>query len=256
MLLLLSKLVAFLLKPLTWVLILLLCAILGRKAGRKKLALYSSLIILLLFSNSFLFNLVVRGWEIDGADPAKIADSSSVGILLGGYSMLETYAQAGRYQLDERGDRLATALWLYRMGKVRKILLSGGSGRIAGPKISESPKVKAFIRDLGIPAGDIIVEGDSRNTHENAQLSAKMLKQNGLAQRPLLITSAWHMRRALGCFKAQGIDPIPVCSDFMGKRYDNPLAMLLLPSARVFFRWEIILKEIAGYAFYYAFGYI
>ena len=68
----------------------------------------------------------------------------------------------------------------------------------------------AVLADLGVPDGGLIVEDKSRNTYENAVYSANIVAPTP-DQKWLLVTSAWHMPRAIGCFRKAGwnIDPAP-----------------------------------------------
>jgi uncharacterized SAM-binding protein YcdF (DUF218 family) len=66
---------------------------------------------------------------------------------------------------------------------------------------------------MGVPASAIWQQGESHNTHEDALFSAKILKEKNV-QRILLVTSAWHMPRAVKQFQAQGLDVIPLPTDY------------------------------------------
>ena len=104
-------------------------------------------------------------------------------------------------------DRLIQAIALYHNGKVRKILLSGGSGYISFPEWRESVYLAEVLEQSCIPDSSIIIEKNSRNTRENAVESAKILGNGKYGQRFLLITSGTHMKRSLACFKKAGLIP-------------------------------------------------
>jgi uncharacterized SAM-binding protein YcdF (DUF218 family) len=61
---------------------------------------------------------------------------------------------------------------------------------------------------LGIPASRIVVQTESRNTHEEAALDVQMLTPLNIS-RVILVTSEIHMRRSLGTFRAEGLAAIP-----------------------------------------------
>jgi uncharacterized SAM-binding protein YcdF (DUF218 family) len=61
---------------------------------------------------------------------------------------------------------------------------------------------------LGVKQSDILVEAESRNTHENAKLTAEMLHARDIRE-VVLVTSAAHIPRAVRCFEAEGIDAAP-----------------------------------------------
>ncbi|MDD3029706.1 MAG: YdcF family protein [Alphaproteobacteria bacterium] len=82
-----------------------------------------------------------------------------------------------------------------------KLVFSGGSGKLFAKKgISESSVARDFFSDLGLDPSRIAFEKESRNTYENAMFSAKQIKPKA-SETWLLVTSAWHMPRAMACFR-------------------------------------------------------
>jgi len=100
---------------------------------------------------------------------------------------------------------------------------------------------------LGVPPARIALESSSRTTHEEAVLVAPMLKRLGV-QRTILVTSAIHMPRSLGTFRAAGIDAIPAPAAAPGAR------RRWLPSARGLAFSAQVLHECAGLVYYRARG--
>lgn len=251
----LSKILLFLLKPITWVAGLLLWSWFAKK--RKRWTVAAALLILLVFSNPFLFNLTVRAWEKKTLTADQIEQPYDIGILLGGFSAVHTLPTHDRYNFNDRANRFTNTLGLYRTGKIKKILITGGSGRLlqnSEPK--EAPQAKAFLLKIGIPESDIIIEPKSRNTYENAAYTKALLEERGLLdQRLLLITSAWHMRRAIGCFEAVGLDATPFSVDFLSEVKQASPDKVFLPDARAFYLWELLIKEWVGILAYRIRGY-
>jgi uncharacterized SAM-binding protein YcdF (DUF218 family) len=105
---------------------------------------------------------------------------------------------------------------LYKLGKIKKILISGGSGSLLYPDESESEDLYDFCMIAGVRKKDILLENQSRNTHENAIYSLKIIEEENIEGKVLLITSAFHMRRSIGCFKKEKIQ-------FDSFSTDNPL---------------------------------
>ena len=70
-----------------------------------------------------------------------------------------------------------------------------------GTEKSEAILTRELLIRLGVPDSAIIVEPASRNTYENALFTREILKEKypNATPRLLLITSAWHMRRSMGC---------------------------------------------------------
>ena len=122
------------------------------------------------------------------------------------------------------------------------VLLSGGSDMTAA-LYAESLGMRQFMLDLGVPAAALLTEERSRNTRENAEMSARLLRERGI-QKVLLVTSALHLRRALHLFEHQGLLVHPVATDQGG----SPNArMNWLPDAHALDGSGRAFKEMVGY---------
>lgn len=109
--------------------------------------------------------------------------------------------------------RIITAVSLQKQLKL-PIIVSGG--RIYRHSESEAPIIKRYLIDLGVPSNKIILEDKSRDTYENIKFSVLLCKKMGF-KRPILVTSAYHMKRSLLSFEKSGIDVLPFPSKFMTK---------------------------------------
>ena len=96
-------------------------------------------------------------------------------------------------------------LELWRAGRARHLVLSGGPGSGARNP-SEPERLRDALVRWGVPAEAIIVEPRSRNTRENAIASARIVAEHRF-RTLVLVTSAAHVPRALGCFRAAGLSP-------------------------------------------------
>lgn len=248
-----SKIFAFLVSPLTWIVVLLFMALLCKKAHRKKVLLIIAIVLLLLFSNEFLFKEIIRIWEFKPVE-LKQTEKYDYAIVLGGFSRYDT--SLSRLQLNVSGDRIWQALRLYKEKKINKIFISGGSGQILHQKETEADKVKNCLLDLQIPDNEIFIETLSRNTHENAKFSMDWIMKHEPNPKILLITSACHMKRAYACFKkyAPSIVPYPVNFLSSDRKYD--LDNLILPDSQTLHNWDILFKEVIGYLMYKIVGYV
>jgi uncharacterized SAM-binding protein YcdF (DUF218 family) len=136
-------------------------------------------------------------------------------------------------------------------------LITSGGGYLLGDKINESDISKKFLLQYGVPETDILIENQSNNTRENAVFTKTFLEKNGLAQsKLLLITSAMHMRRSIGCFKKVGLNFTPFPAHFFANRLQWNMESTILPDNRAFHRWEKFLKEWVGCVVYWLQGYI
>jgi uncharacterized SAM-binding protein YcdF (DUF218 family) len=164
--------------------------------------------------------------------PAMVIDSvpqADVIVVLGGglRPPIETRLDL---ELASAGDRLWYAARLYRAGRAPSILVSGGNV-FDDPRIEpEAIYAAALLRNWGVEPAAIGTEARSRNTLENARLSAGWLREDR-AERVLLVTSALHMPRAMERFRAEGFDPIPAPTDFRAPAPQRPLALDWIPSA-------------------------
>ncbi len=103
--------------------------------------------------------------------------------------------------------RARHAVALYEAGAAPLLLFSGGPCGGDGRR-SEAEAMAAIARGAGVPEAAILLEPRARNTRENAVLSAEILRPRG-GQRVLLVTDAFHMRRARLVFRAQGLCVVP-----------------------------------------------
>ena len=249
----LSKLLTFLLSPLIWVFALLLCAIYKWKSRHVKRMLMLAISILYIFSNEFLCDEAYRAWEYPFTKIEE-ADNYDYAVLLGGFSAYDT--AFSRNKFTEAGDRFIQTYHLYQQGKVKKIFITGGSGSFLRQEETEADKVKNFLISLKVPEEDVIMEKESRNTHENAVYTAKWLSVNDPSASCLLITSASHMPRAIGCFKKTNLNVTPYTTHRLTEPRKFDPDTLLVPHARNLTKWDILLKEMVGILIYRVVGYI
>lgn len=115
--------------------------------------------------------------------------------------------------LGRAADRVWHAARLYHAGKAPRLILSGGSQPWLGERRDEANAMREFLVDLGVPREAILIESRSRNTRENAVYTHELMRESGI-ERVFLVTSALHMPRALGTFRAAGIEAVPAPADF------------------------------------------
>ncbi len=246
-----SKLLLYLLFPLSWVFILLVIAIASKDKKRRYRFLTAAVILLFVFSNAFLFNRFAKLWDVP-ANELKNTDTYKCAIILGGFSG-GGYNEKGHF--NPAADRFIQGVKLLATGKVSHLLITGGNGSLNPGSFREGPWVKTQLEELKFPDSTLLIEGNSKNTIENARFSNTLLKQSHLPGPYLLVTSAFHMRRALMIFKKEGINVIPypcnfIRSDKIG--FDD----FFIPDAEKLAYWNAYIKEVVGYAVNYFNGYI
>lgn len=249
---LLSKILDFLITPFFWIVILLAIAVF--RAKPRKRALIAAFALTLFLSNSFIVDEFVRAWELPLTKLENLDDDYDIAIVLGGGVFYD--AQYKRVNYSDNFHRYYDAAQLYKAGKVDRLLVTAGAGTLVNTEIKEAHYIRDLWMELGIPEEDIIVEAVSRNTHENAVETKKVLDNLGIDGKYLLVTSASHMRRALGCFDKEGIKAIPYCTNKKTgprKFYPNHL---LIPSTGAFGRWNMLMHEWYGCITYKVMGYL
>jgi len=178
-----------------------------------------------------------------------------VGIVLSGIVKKEKLPH-DRVYFAEGADRVTHAIQLYKAGKIQKIIITGGTGSLSQSQISEAPQLREVFLMCDVPAEDIIIEGKSRNTRENALAVAEILKDQFQGYDHLLITSAFHMRRSIACFEKLGIHTTGFSTDFKTGDYPPKFTSYFIPEAGAIFKWHLLVKELLGMAAYKIAGYI
>jgi uncharacterized SAM-binding protein YcdF (DUF218 family) len=132
-------------------------------------------------------------------------------VVLGGAIAPAVSAARGVVALNEAAERLTvTAALAHRYPKAR-IVFSGGSNAVFSDAIAEAPFAVDELEALGVAPDRITAEEQSRNTIENAVFS-RLVAQPKPGERWLLVTSAYHMPRAVAAFRAAGfpVEAYPV----------------------------------------------
>lgn len=249
----LSKVLLYFTYPYVWIAILLIIAWRIKNSGTKRKLRIAALGTFLFFSNSIVFDEFMRTWEVDGVSYDDV-EHYDVAIVLGG--MASFNKDVDRLEFRRGADRIIQAVKLYKLGKVDRILISGDSGSLMDDGLNEALQAKEYLLDFGVNENDIILESESKNTHENAAFTKETLKEHPEIKTKLLITSAFHMRRAYACFVNEGIEcDIFTTDHYTGSRWFS-LDRLLIPKISVMVDWQILTKEWFGYLTYNLMGYI
>jgi len=159
-----------------------------------------------------------------------------------------------RMESEVQGNRSIHALRLYRAGKAPLIIISGGNVFSQDSLKPEAAYTAELLQDWGIPPSVIIFEGNSRNTRENALETAKLLNNRGL-KRILLVTTAFHMPRAIGAFRAVGIDAVPAPSSISAE-LQEPTILHWIPSLDGLGRVQRLMHEKIGIFVYRIRGWV
>jgi uncharacterized SAM-binding protein YcdF (DUF218 family) len=252
----LSKVLAFIIQPLVWLVGLLGWAFVSKDVRKKTRILRGAFFFTLIATNPFLLHQTLRLYETPAVQVDSLRDTADIAIVLGGFSNFEVPVN-GCLNFNEASNRLTDALVLYKKGLVKKLLISGGDGDLIGNKNLEAEQTEPFLLVMGVKKEDILLETKSRNTHENALFSKELIDSQQIkVQKILLLTSAYHMRRSLACCRKERLQVIAFPTHFIGKEPSWRAGYWLIPEPLAFFYWKIILKEWVGYGVYWLKGYI
>jgi uncharacterized SAM-binding protein YcdF (DUF218 family) len=238
------KLLLFLFRPLIWIVLLFLYALLTRHKQRKIPAFRFAFGALLFFTNPFVIEKLLGAYE---ADPVQLHPSQkfNTGILLGG---LVSYSPADkRGYFNNASDRFIETALLYKEGRISNIIVAAGNGYLTENNFSEAEFIKTHLAALGIPPEKIHTDGLSRNTLENAQNARRLSDSMRLGGPYLLISSAMHLPRAARVFRKAGLPVALYPCDFISRSGGNNFFEdYILPSSLALNRWDNLIKEVVG----------
>ena len=248
-----SKILAFLISPLTWFFTLCIIAVFAKDKTRKKKLCIAAVIVLYVFSNPFLVDEAMHHWEVTTPD-LKPTQKYEYAIVLGGMTWYD--ARQDKPQFLRSADRLFQVLPLVGNKQVKKIIITSGSGSISHPEEKEAAILKKYLLKCGYADSTIIIENESRNTRENALFTKHLMDSLHIQDSALFITSAFHLRRAISCFNKVGIKNIVV---YPTDRYSGPrkfeLDHLFIPNPEALAESTLLLHEIMGWIVYKVKGY-
>jgi uncharacterized SAM-binding protein YcdF (DUF218 family) len=250
----LSKFLPVFVYPVGLACLCILAALLTRRSHPrlKNILLFITLAVLWLGGNRWVSQALARSLEWRYLPPAEIPEADIL-VLLGGGTQPSEYPRS-LVEVNEAGDRILYAAWLYRQGKADYILASGGLLDWSSRQNTPAQDMAFLLEMMGVPKEAIWLQPDSRNTYEDALFSAEILNEKGI-HRILLVTSASHMLRSVKLFEAQGFDVTPLPTDYSvsnppetepGKFDPRPFILSLFPNADNLATTTRILKEYIG----------
>lgn len=247
----LSKALDGFVSPLAWTLVLAGAAALlrRRKAGTVLAALSAA--VLVAFSSDAVADRLMAAVERGAPHTYRPDAGYDAAILLAGLVDPAASRASGEVEVTGRADRLLRAFELFRGGRVRNVLVSGGTVFPRTGDVAEADLLAAKLAAWGVPPERIAVERSSRNTRESAVAASRLAAARGW-RTLLVVTSAAHARRALGCFRAVGVEPDVLPVD---RRSGDGQGRSWLPSAAALAKSTEAIEEVVGRIAYRAAGY-
>jgi uncharacterized SAM-binding protein YcdF (DUF218 family) len=204
------------LSPILLVALIVVCAILARRRGPAVWLLSVAGSLVLLLSMPVVASLLLRPLEYRYAALGSAAPRAEAIVVLGGGVRDGSPDEGGEPSLT--ATTLKRVVYGYRLQRrfaVPLVVCGGTTWREKGAA-SEADVAKAALVNLGADEGGIIAEGRSTTTWENARNAAALLRARGVS-RVLLVTSAWHMPRAMIAFRRAGIACVPAPTDYLSR---------------------------------------
>jgi len=181
---------------------------------------------------------------IDAKELKKIAADVDVIVVLAGGRNDAAPEYGGDTVSNFTLERVRYAAWVAKRTGL-PLIVSGGRLHHEEQSLAELMK-DVLQKEFIVVVGDI--ESESRTTYENAELTAKLLKNRNM-NKILLITHAWHMPRAVNAFKHFKVNVVPAPTAFYG-RSPNFHWDMVVPSAEAMMYSSMAIHEIAGELWY------
>jgi len=219
-----------------------------------------ALFIVFFTSNPNVAAKLVRTLEQQYLPPSPMPTADAI-VVLGGATASQL-APRPWVEVSEAGDRILYGARLYNQKRAPKLLLSGG--RVSwrgGSGGSEADDMKQIAMAMNVPDGDILLEGESLNTRQNAVNTKQILAAESIDS-VLLVTSAIHMPRSVAIFKKLGINVIPAPTDYLAPtETQGPITLegrilSLLPDAESQAQFTRAFKEYIGFFIYRLRGWV
>lgn len=223
MFIILSKIFAFIIYPVHFIFFLFLIYSIIKNIKFLKLLSKLLLFVIVLFifcgGSSYITNKLL--WKLENQIPLIMPETADGIILLGGsFKHLEEPLQLNQSSFNETSDRVIEALNLLNSYPDLKLLSFANIGLIQKNNLNEAKLVELFFKRFGIDNNRIIAEPIARNTYQESIAISKYLHENG--GNWILITSAFHMPRAITLFQSRELNKAviyPYPTDFT---IDNP----------------------------------
>jgi uncharacterized SAM-binding protein YcdF (DUF218 family) len=249
----LSKLAWYILAPGNLLVLLLLAGLLWRIGSKRRHGM--PLIVVGTLGLAGITVLPFANWTLVPLEnrfpqPALPAHVDGI-VVLGGSVSTSITVSRGQPAVPSAAERLIATGELARRYPEARIIVSGGNGYIIQTNLREAPVMRDVLVSEGIDPKRIELEDRSRNTFENAVESYR-IAQPKPGQVWILVTSAWHMPRAVGCFRTAGWTVLPYPVDYRTTGVRGKIASFQLTMELD--RLEIAMREWIGLLVYAAQG--
>jgi len=176
-------------------------------------------------------------------------------VMLGGAARPSRHDAFG-FEFRNEGDRLLTALELMRQGKGKVLVLGGGMYPVEGTRQNSALLLQSVIKAWDLTQAPVICLENCNDTHAEAMRVIALAKEHRW-QRILLVTSAYHLGRAIAIFQKAGVPVAGIACDFRAVGVPPEERTLpLVPRERNFVLLTLYLHEQVGWLVYWAHGWV
>lgn len=236
----LSRFLACTASPVLYIVALLVVAVWVRRAFVKRLCFWSAVFLLLIFTNTYLYNIAEKAWVSDYIFEVDTTKRYDYAILPGGFTAMDKERE--RVEYGEAGDRMVDCAVLYNIGIVDKIIISGDG------VTCETGKPERFMRHVGeaygIDSTDVILEREAKNTMENFTKTISLMGDSLEGKRILVINSGVYMRRTVLCCDMVGLECDYYTVDFVSQ---YPITWeTFVPNFNILDKWMKLIHEWIG----------
>ena len=231
---------SFLMVPGIFIVLLFVIAFLLWRKNERRIAscLAGLAAVFYLLSTSFISGLLIGSLENEYPQPAD--PEGDIIIMLGGGATADTPSLGEKGDLTSAaGNRLLMTAQLYNLLKLP--VLVSGSAVFPGSGCEAEIAKRDLIR-LGVPEEKIYTDTESLNTRQNAVYSAQLMREHGF-NRPILVTSAFHMPRSVLNFEKEGVQVVPFPTDYMANSIPTYHLNKFAPSSDALFEVDRFFRE-------------
>ena len=253
----LSKILDVLLTPIVWALVCFALAVPWRPRPawrRQRFFGTLGLVILWVFASKPVANVLTYRLERATHSTMRPDVTYDAVVLLGGISDERVLAEMHQPAYNDNVERLVATHRLLADGRARVAIISGAPEEPGLAAYSEARALAQQLVDWGIDPARILLEERARNTYENAVYSKEIASAQGL-DRVVIVTSAFHMRRAEECFHAAHFPVDTFMVDYRVPTERHVSSEWLMPRAAYLHQSTAMLRELFGYWIYRLRGY-
>jgi uncharacterized SAM-binding protein YcdF (DUF218 family) len=227
---------------------------------RRRWLIGSGLAVLWLASTPLVSDAAIRaaeGWQV--RQPAALAPAAQAIVVLGG-AYVRPPGDPAASEWNEAVDRLYGGVDLYQAGKAPLLVFTAAWLPWQPDVVPEGAVLAEHAVKLGVPRDHIRITSRVMNTDDEARAVAELLSAGGdgggrkAKPKVLLVTSAYHMRRAQQLFEQAGLEAFPFPVDFQVSEGRQRSVLDFIPSAAGLWRTETALRELYGWLFYWVIG--